>query len=387
MVKKIFSFIRGVFALILHLTNLAFWGAILLALIIIRLLVPWTPWRRFFYRMMNQIPGLWIDTNKLIIRLTTPVHWEVDDISHLNPQGWYLLLSNHQSWLDILVLGIAFNHKIPLLKFFMKKQLMWVPFVGICCYALDFPFMGRYSKEYLKKHPEKKGKDIEETRRACEKFKTIPTSIINFCEGTRFTQIKHDRQNSPFQHLLKPKAGGIAFVLSIMGEYLHQLLDVTIIYPQGRPSAWKFLCGEISRIVVKVRLLPIGPELAGSYEDDPKYRQIFQKWLNELWYEKDALITYTLETFNMCRHYFISGKVQGVWYRAHAEKEAKKLHLTGWVRNLPDGRVEAVACGEETALSAFEAWLHQGPPKAQVEAVEVELIKSQTFKDFSMKGS
>ncbi|MBI5448186.1 MAG: acylphosphatase [Gammaproteobacteria bacterium] len=385
MVKKIISFFRAILAAGLHVANLFFWGTILTLFSFLRFLIPWSPWRHFLYRVMNHIPEYWIDFYQTIIKLTTPVHWEIDDISELNPKGWYLLLPNHQSWLDILVLGITFNRKIPLLKFFIKKQLRWIPFVGSCSHALDFPFMERYSKTYLKKHPEKKGKDSETTRKACEKFKTIPTSIINFCEGTRFTPAKQKHQSSPFQHLLKPKAGGIAFVLSTMGEYLHQLLDVTIIYPQGNPSAWQFLCGQLDHIIVKVRLLPITPELMGNYEGDTKFRQVFQKWLNELWYEKDELITYILASAYQCRHYFISGRVQGVWYRAHAKKKARKLHLTGWVRNLPDGRVEAVACGKETSLTEFETWLYQGPEKACVEDVSIELIKPHIFKRFSVR--
>ncbi len=270
---------------------------ILLLLSLLWAIIPWSRWRTLFNTLMNNYPAkYWVDCNWLIAKFCLPTRWEIDDVSELNPQGWYLVLANHQSWLDIIVLGIALNRKIPILKFFMKKQLIWVPFLGLCCYALGFPFMGRYSKDYLKKHPEKKGKDIASTRKACEKFKNIPTSIINFCEGTRATPEKQARQASPFLHLLKPKAGGSAFVLSMMGEYLHQLLDVTIIYPQGRISFWQYFCGQVESIVVKIRLLPIQPELIGDYENDTQFRRDFQKWLNELWHAKDAVITQTLNT-------------------------------------------------------------------------------------------
>lgn len=281
--------------------NLVFWGVILTTFSLLRALIPWSSWQRGWYTVMNKIPDYWEDFNYWIMRIFTPTQLHTNLGNELNRKGWYLVLPNHQTWLDIIILGIVFNRKIPLLKFFMKKELAWIPFVGNCSRALDFPFMGRYSKEYLKKHPEKKGKDIEITRKACEKFKTIPTSIINFCEGTRFTQEKHDRQSSPFQYLLKPKAGGIAFVLSIMGDYLHQLLDVTTIYSPRNITLWDFCCGKVKSIDVHVRLLPIEPELVGDYENDPKFRLVFQKWLNELWHEKDAIYKKSLGVADISR--------------------------------------------------------------------------------------
>lgn len=71
------------------------------------------------------------------------------------------------------------------------------------------------------------------------------------------------------------------------------------------------------------------------------------------------------------RHYWISGRVQGVYFRASACEQAKSLSLTGWVRNLPDGRVEAIAAGKDQALNDFESWLWKGSDRAQVEGVEV----------------
>lgn len=289
MIKTLISSLRGCLVLLLYILNLSFWGITITLLSFIRVLLPWQAWRQVWYRVMHHLPEYWVSINAGIMRFFTPTRLVCDIDSHLNPKGWYLVLPNHQTWLDIIILGIVFNRKIPLLKFFMKKQLQWIPFVGNCSKALDFPLMGRYSKEYLKKHPEMKGKDMEMTRKACEKFKTIPTAIINFCEGTRFTEDKHRRQASPYHYLLKPKAGGIAFVLGAMGEYLHQILDVTLIYhPRGK-TLWDFFCGKLKFIEVHVRLLPIQAELLGNYETDPKFRTSFQRWLNDLWAEKDAL--------------------------------------------------------------------------------------------------
>jgi len=188
------------------------------------------------------------------------------------------------------VLQRVFRRKIPLLKFFIKRELLWFPIMGQAWWALDFPFIKRYREALLRRKPHLRGKDLEITRRACEKFKHIPISIMNFVEGTRFSLEKQCRQGSPFRNLLKPKAGGIASVLGIMGDRIHRVLDVTIVYPGGAKGFWSMLCGRIREVRVKVRALPVGPELLGDYANDLAFRERLQTWLNGLWAEKDRLI-------------------------------------------------------------------------------------------------
>lgn len=150
--------------------------------------------------------------------------------------------------------------------------------------------MKRYSRAFLEKNPHLKGKDIEITRKACEKFKTLPVSVMNFVEGTRFSPEKHARQQSPFKTLLKPRAGGIAFVLASMGEQLHRILDVTIAYPGGEKGFWSFLCGRVHEIRVRVRCLPVTTDLFGDYSGNREFSKRFQDWLNALWSEKDQCL-------------------------------------------------------------------------------------------------
>jgi 1-acyl-sn-glycerol-3-phosphate acyltransferase len=223
--------------------------------------------------------------------LTQRTQWDVEGIAGLDPQGWYLVNSNHQTWVDIFVLQHLLNRRIPLLKFFIKSQLKWVPIMGLAWWALDFPFMRRHSEEFLKKHPEMRGKDQAATRRACEKFALIPTSVMNFLEGTRFTPAKHARQNSPYRHLLKPKAGGIALALNAMGDKFRAILDVTIVYPDGAPKFWDFLCGRLRRVIVRVQSLPVPGHLMNSdYGGDAATREAFAQWVQQLWRDKDAQI-------------------------------------------------------------------------------------------------
>ncbi len=255
-------------------------------------LLPVARWRALCGLVLDRMATLWISVNNLNLKITKRIHWDVTGLEGLNPREWYLVIANHRSWADILILQKVFNRKIPFLKFFLKKELIWVPLMGIAWWALDFPFMKRYSGAFLKKFPHLKGKDIEITRKACEKFRHIPVSIMNFVEGTRFTHEKHRRQNSPFANLLRPKAGGMAFVLSAMGgEHMKKILDVSICYPDGIRSFWDFLCGGISRVRVHIEELPITAEHLGDYLNNERFREEFQEWVNRLWKEKDLRLS------------------------------------------------------------------------------------------------
>lgn len=115
----------------------------------------------------------------------------------------------------------------------------------------------------------------------------MPVSIVNFVEGTRFTPAKHQRQNSPFVDLLKPKAGGIAFVMQAMGEQISKVVNVTIHYPDGIPTFIDFASGRVKRINVHVEIMDVSSELVGDYTNDNEFRVRFQAEINRLWQEKE----------------------------------------------------------------------------------------------------
>jgi 1-acyl-sn-glycerol-3-phosphate acyltransferase len=261
----------------------------LLLLAVFKLIIPIHAVRVAVSRWLVLIAESWIAVNSALMSVMAGIHVEVEGLQGLSTKGWYLVICNHQSWVDIPVLQKVFNRRIPFLKFFLKSELIWVPVLGLAWWALDFPFMNRYSKSVLKKHPELRGKDIEATRKACEKYRHLPVSVMNFVEGTRFTQEKHDRRHSPYENLLVPRAGGIAFVLDAMGSMLNAIVDVTVIYPHGRRGIVDLLAGRIRKVTVKVDVIPVPAELlAGNYENDSGFRVRFQAWLNERWTAKDA---------------------------------------------------------------------------------------------------
>ena len=182
----------------------------------------------------------------------------------------------------------VFNRRIPFLKFFIKHVLIWVPFLGLAWWAMDMPFMKRYSRKFLEQNPHLRGKDLEATRKACERFAEVPTTVINFVEGTRLTPEKHARADTPYEHLLPPRAGGVAFALSVMGERFRSMLDVTIVYPGGPKSFWDMCTGKLKDVIVDVREIPVAPWMhAGNYLEDPEFRERFQAWLSAMWAEKD----------------------------------------------------------------------------------------------------
>ncbi|RZM74950.1 acyltransferase [Pseudoalteromonas rubra] len=280
------SLIRQVLGLLLYAINTLIWFIPIFLLGVIKLL-PISPLQKVASRIAKGCASLWVAGNNLNQSIVSPFRLTVSMPDTMKAQDWYLVIANHQSWVDILILQRVLHRKIPFLNFFLKKELLYVPVLGLAWWALDFPFMKRTSKSQLKKNPKLRGKDVETTRKACEKFKTMPVSIVNFVEGTRFTTQKHQRQSSPFKHLLKPKAGGIAFVMQAMGEQINQVVNVTIHYPGGIPSFMDFVAGRVDEVTVQIELMPVSADLIGDYSNDNEFRVRFQSELNRLWGQKD----------------------------------------------------------------------------------------------------
>ena len=280
--------IRGVVSATHLLLNTVFWCTLLYIFALLRLILPFHSTRNLCAAMITQIAELWIACNRAGLATLQNITWTVRGLETLNPERSYLVCANHQSWTDIVILQTVFNRRIPFLRFFIKQELIYVPLLGLAWQALDFPRMKRHSKEFLEKHPEKRGEDLATTRRFCERLRGKRISVLNFLEGTRFSRSKHARQQSPYKNLLKPKTGGLAFVIETMGDQFHSLLDVTIYYPAGAVELWGLLSGGLKEAVVEVREIPIPKDLiGGSYLEDAKYRERMQQWVADLWQRKD----------------------------------------------------------------------------------------------------
>ncbi len=272
--------------------NTIVWFVPIILLALPKLILPIPVVRRFLTRILMAMGENWVSVNTLIMKAAGRVKLECRGLDDLRRDGWYLVIVNHQTWVDIVILQTAFNRRIPFLKFFIKQGLIWFPLLGIAWWAMDMPFMKRYSPSYLSKHPHMKGKDLETTRRACEKFRDTPTSVINFIEGTRLSEKKRLERNSPYKNLLQPRAGGLAIALSSMGELFTSMVNVTLVYPKGATSFWGMCCGEEVDVMVEVREQQLDNWLvAGDYQGDRVFRKRLHNWLGETWAQKDEIIT------------------------------------------------------------------------------------------------
>ncbi len=279
-------------------------GALLLAVLIVETLIlciplyffsllkliPIVPLQRICSRVNNWIATIWATIIKFGIKFGIKTKFEVTGLEKFCKKEWYLIIANHQSWVDIVTLQYIFTNKIPMFRFFLKDQMKWVPLLGLAWWGLDFPFMKRHSKEALSRNPSLRGKDLARTKASCKNFACLPVSIVNFVEGTRFTQAKHDLQHSPYPNLLKPKAGGIACVLASMDEMIKKIINVTIVYPDGAKDLWQFLCSGIPKIKVHLEVLEVNKKLIGDYFKDEIHQEQFKQWLNELWQAKQLQI-------------------------------------------------------------------------------------------------
>lgn len=287
------GFIVGIISFILYVAVSLLLSASGLVLMCIWLPMPIPAWRNALQKAIFNIPSAWSESIRFIMWLTLKTQWEIHGLEHLSKHRSYLLISNHQGFLDILILQKILDRHIPQLRYFMKQGLLWMPIIGQVCYLMGYPFMKRYSKKYLKKYPERRNDDIETTRKTCERFKNTPISLINYVEGTRCTVAKKRRQKSPFSHLLKPKAGGIALTLSAMGQQIDTIINVTLIYPQSKQITWSFIQGKMKKVIVNIEKIAITDDLRGDYQNDREFRIHFQRWLNERWQQKDDLIEKT----------------------------------------------------------------------------------------------
>lgn len=252
-------------------------------------------------KKIDKIAHGWIAKNNwLIDRLLPKVSWDIrlpDDIAQ---DKSYLLICNHQSWVDTSVIQYVSQDKLPLTRFFAKHELLYIPIVGQAFYLLDFPMMKRHSKEAIAKNPALKGQDLAIAKKACQMLAKKPFVLLNYLEGTRFSPQKHAAQNSNYRHLLKPKAGGLALAIASLGDKIDGILDMTIVYPDGVPSYDGLWRGELRRLSVDICKQPMPQTLfealkQGAYHDSTHLEHIYAKeglhdWLDKIWQQKDQKI-------------------------------------------------------------------------------------------------
>jgi len=290
-VTRFFQNIRGVIFFAGLTANTFFWFIPIIVFAVAKLLLPITILRHTITRILMAFGENWVSVNGWLMQYAGSVRIESNGGDRLKRDGWYFIIANHQTWIDIFILQAVFNRRVPFLKFFLKQELMWFPLLGIAWWALDMPFMKRFSPSYLSKYPNMRGKDLEMTRSACNKFRDTPTSVLNFIEGTRFSEQKRADRKSPYNKLLQPRAGGFAITLSSMGDLFNSIVDVTLIYPDNSSRFWDMCCGKDIRVIVEIHERLIERWLIdGDYESDRAFRKELHSWLTDLWSKKDVEI-------------------------------------------------------------------------------------------------
>ncbi len=296
MLTKARHVLQGTIVLLVVSISTIVLTTLIFLLAIFKLIAPKGRARNAMTRWLSSLGELWVSVNKAVAWFYHGMEWDIQMPDDLNHDSRYLIFSNHQSGVDILVLQHCLNRRAPFMRFLLKQQLIWVPFLGVAWWALDMAFLRRYSRQELVKSPALRGKDLENAALACEKLKHIPVSMMTFPEGTRFTEAKRAQQNSPFKHLLRPRYGGIGQVLYSFDDALHNLIDVTIIYPDGTPTLWHFVSGQIRKISVHIQLRSIDAEIRGrNFREDGVAKSHLKTWLNDIWEEKERFISNALD--------------------------------------------------------------------------------------------
>ena len=288
--KNIASSVVGLITFLLILVELIIGFGTLAIINIPRGIIPIKIFKIYLAKISNIIGDLTVYGLKLIMLLMHGNNISIINNQEFDRNEWYMAMSNHQSWADIFILLVAANYKLPLLKFFMKRELWWIPFVFLANKTLNMPFVNRHSKKEIEQNPSLRNQDYENTLKSCKRFLRTPSTIFSYAEGTRFTDEKHAQQGSQYNNLLKPKIGGMATALSAMPD-INTLVDYTVVYKSKKRDAWSFLKGDMKHVKVLVTKYKIPDNLKNrNYANDKDYRDEFKNWIESIWAVKDKKI-------------------------------------------------------------------------------------------------
>ncbi len=240
----------------------------------------------------------WSFDTAVILAVTNNIKWHITGDAIPVVKNSCMVISNHLSWADILMICLIYRGKIPITKFFMKHSLIYIPFVGLACYAIGMPFLRRYPKEKLLKDPALREKDIKTTKAACKRLALSPAALINFVEGTRYTPEKAKIARSPYQNLMPPKAASLGVALGEIGRDIDCIFNTTLCYPRNRFPNKPFidlLNGRLKDVYCNIEIIKTGPGLEGDYLNDKVYKHDFTMRVRDLWQKKDAVIEGQLE--------------------------------------------------------------------------------------------
>lgn len=278
------SHLKGIFSLFYIITNLSFWLLLVLLLTFFKMIIPVKRIREIIFFLMKWIYAFAVWCDDFLLMHILDIKLEVEGLRERYPEKFYIIIANHQSWNDIFVLQHLFNRRAPVLKFLVKRELIFLPIVGLICWAYDYPFLRRQSIKGQKADPLHSRKDTMTLARSLSSFSRYPASIINLVEGTRYSPEKAKIRTSPYRYLLKPKAGGLTTMLELLSGRVNSIIDVTLVYDPIYPTFWNLLSGKCKKVYVNISEYAINDIFQiCSFE-------AVDSWVNEIWAKKDARI-------------------------------------------------------------------------------------------------
>ena len=267
--------------------NLVFWGLLLLLLLPAKAAHRTRPW---FRRVSHRIYRAAVRVDNVLLRRISRASWRGRELN-LDPARPHIVLSNHRSWADIFLVQSLIATRGPIVTFLCKRELLYVPIFGLIIVAFDFPVLRRQAQRGIDAG-NRRGDDRRRVTEAAAALLESPAAILSFAEGTRFTVAKRDansraagegheasRTAPQYQHLLPPRAGGLAAMIEALAPGGGSIVDVTLAYP--RPSTfWEFLGGTAGSVEVAWEAIPIAAVEAADVTS----------WLNDRWQRKEALL-------------------------------------------------------------------------------------------------
>ena len=233
--------------------------------------------RSWFRRLSNRIYRRTVRIDNALLRHISGASWNFEELT-LDPARPHIVLANHRSWADILIVQSVVATNGPIVKFLGKRELLYVPIFGVIILAFDFPVLRRRARRGG--NPANRRDD--DRRRVSEASTALidsPAAILSFAEGTRFTEAKREARSGPYDHVLPPRAGGLAAMIEALAPAGGTIVDLTLAYPRT-VSFWEFLGGAAGPVSVAWETVPI-TEVAPER---------VQEWLNDRWQRKDELL-------------------------------------------------------------------------------------------------
>lgn len=253
------------------MVNLLIGLGVLFPVAIVNLLLPFPLISKACFHIVEHLYRWCVRVDSFWMRRVVGI--ELTVVGEANSYAAPIIICNHQSWFDIPLIQDVVSRQGPMVKFLVKQELVWVPIIGWICLVLNFPRLKRRKNSGDRKAD---FSIIEKTTKSHGK----QGALLIFPEGTRFTLSKHQRQQSPYKSLLKPKAGGLK-VIKNNTEPSTPLIDITIDYGEAKPNIWRCLHGDPPHIRIVIEHFTLA-ELDN-----------LEEWINHRWHEKDAILNKT----------------------------------------------------------------------------------------------